>query len=731
MSCCGVTIEAHRNADLRKTYAPRGRNYTLSGFSPLMQIRDGATVLMSISLSATANGSVFSVVGGALALTLKKADVLALASGPGDRLLSYDIVLSQGGIESWFVGGDFIVLDINATTTEGEQSVTVDLDGQSVDVTIMGGNIGIGASVLLADLNTAVESAEQSADDAAASLAAVPGLATTAGAAAGATSGASAGASAGTTAGAAAANAVVAGKADRNGGNLSPVEAQGFRDVINPALGSYRLSAAAKVRAIGDKLDGIVQLKDYYASGMAWADVFDSAFADVNAINIAGRIDVHAGNITLNRPVVVPFGRIDIAGAGKGATVFRIDHNGDAFRFKEPGGGSFLNSGISRCSITRVLAGAATDGSVVTFDGVGACYAYEIEGLGQYNGFSFLGNNRACMVYDSGLSDIESLGFYIAGGGNQYISRTDMFQNIERLESVGVAIADTEGIWLDQVRISRGGTGIKCFPGAGQRIQDIYMDGSSFDASYGSGAVFDINGGGVIRNVMADRTSFSGSAGAGIVSTGSAGRLRTLKFNNCFSILNQGDGAFIDAGTEWSFNQTAFQNNGNGGAQADRVGVRVGGAKDVRINNSMFNSFDPGDPTWNPVRQKHAVLLTAAFTDDFHMTLSNLKDQAGAAVLNNGSGFVSIKNCQGYINEASGVATIPVGSSFVTVSPGITPAIPSKQAITLTGAQSQPALSGVQTVWKGDITATTFDIVTSPQTNVTGAPLLVGWKIDV
>lgn len=221
MSCCGVTIEAHRNADLRKTYAPRGRHYTFAGFSPLMQIRDGSTVLMTISLSATANGSVFSVVSDALVLTLKKADVLALASGPGDRLLSYDIVLSQGGIESWFVGGDFIVLDINATTTEGEQNVTVDIDGQTVDVTIMGGNIGIGASVLLADLNSAVEEAEASAAAAAASLDAVPGLAASAGAAAGTTAGASAGA----TAGMAAANAALSGKVNLNGDNISSASA--------------------------------------------------------------------------------------------------------------------------------------------------------------------------------------------------------------------------------------------------------------------------------------------------------------------------------------------------------------------------------------------------------------------------------------------------------------------------------------------------------------------------
>lgn len=254
MSCCGVTIEAHRNADLRKTYAPRGRNYTFAGFSPLMQIRDGTTVLLTISLSATANGSVFSVVSDALALTLKKADVLALASGPGDRLLSYDIVLSQGGIESWFVGGDFIVLDINATTTEGEQNVTVDLDGQAIDVTIMGGNIGIGASVLLADLNSAVESAEQSANDAAASLAAVPGLATTAGAAAGTTAGAAEGASAGATAGTAAANAVVAGKADKFGEPVLAPGASGWLEALasqtETVNGLRYLSTAGKPLAV-------------------------------------------------------------------------------------------------------------------------------------------------------------------------------------------------------------------------------------------------------------------------------------------------------------------------------------------------------------------------------------------------------------------------------------------------------------------------------------------------
>lgn len=163
MSCCGVTIQAHRNADLRKTYAPRGRNYTLSGFTPLMQIRDGSNVLLTVSLAATANGSVFSIAGDALVLTIKKEDLAALVVSTDARILAYDIVLSQGGFEDWFIGGDFVLLALNDASVDGDSDVSVELGGQQVDVTIMGGNISAGASVLLADLNSAAVRAEEAA----------------------------------------------------------------------------------------------------------------------------------------------------------------------------------------------------------------------------------------------------------------------------------------------------------------------------------------------------------------------------------------------------------------------------------------------------------------------------------------------------------------------------------------------------------------------------------------
>lgn len=166
MPCCGVTIEAHRNADKRITYTP-GRRYSFAGFTALMQVRDGESILLSVSMDATANGSVFAIVDDSLVLTIEQQDILSLALSIDQRILSYDIVISQAGFDDWFVGGDFVVLGLNDVACESSSVVTVELGGQCVDVTIEGGNIGAGASVLLADLNAAVESASDSADEAA------------------------------------------------------------------------------------------------------------------------------------------------------------------------------------------------------------------------------------------------------------------------------------------------------------------------------------------------------------------------------------------------------------------------------------------------------------------------------------------------------------------------------------------------------------------------------------
>lgn len=171
---CGVKIEARRNGDLRRTYTPSSRNFTFSGLNPTLNIRRADVTLLSISPTATPNGSVIQVVGDSFSATIMKEDVALLDSPTPDteaEALFYDLIATDGtGFENWLLGGPFIVLGLNDTPCETQcQDVEVSLNGQCVEITIEGGNIGAGASVALAELNAAVASAEQSASEAAAS----------------------------------------------------------------------------------------------------------------------------------------------------------------------------------------------------------------------------------------------------------------------------------------------------------------------------------------------------------------------------------------------------------------------------------------------------------------------------------------------------------------------------------------------------------------------------------
>lgn len=118
MSCCGVKIEEPRNADLRRDYTP-GKGYTFSTFTARMQVRayEGAPdpPLLNVSMSATANGSVFTVVGSNMVLTIKRADLetLPLATPISDPInLVYDIILTDAtGFANKFVSGPFVITE--------------------------------------------------------------------------------------------------------------------------------------------------------------------------------------------------------------------------------------------------------------------------------------------------------------------------------------------------------------------------------------------------------------------------------------------------------------------------------------------------------------------------------------------------------------------------------------------------------------------------------------------
>lgn len=180
MSCCGTKIEARRNGDLRITYTPSSRKFSFSGLQPTMTIRLGATTLLTIGMTPTINGSVWSIVGDSMVVTILMADIALLDSATPDtemELLNYDIVvIDQTGLNDWLLGGPFVVLglnDVSCGTDCGD--VEVSLSGQCVSVSIEGGNVGAASAVILAELNQAVadaEAAAQAAEDAATAAAA-------------------------------------------------------------------------------------------------------------------------------------------------------------------------------------------------------------------------------------------------------------------------------------------------------------------------------------------------------------------------------------------------------------------------------------------------------------------------------------------------------------------------------------------------------------------------------
>lgn len=117
MSCAsGLTIEAHRNADLKKTYTfPAG--YNLAGVSPKMQVRysqgDTGSALVEVTTTPNGYGSVFTIVGNSIVLLVddQEFSTIPRATPPSDpNVLEYDIILTLAdGFEQYFVGGPFIL----------------------------------------------------------------------------------------------------------------------------------------------------------------------------------------------------------------------------------------------------------------------------------------------------------------------------------------------------------------------------------------------------------------------------------------------------------------------------------------------------------------------------------------------------------------------------------------------------------------------------------------------
>lgn len=118
MTCCGLKIQEPRNADLRRTFTPP-KGYTFSQMAARLQVRayEGAPdpALLDITMSATPNGSVFTVVGSSMVLTIKRADLetLPVSTPISDPIaFVYDMTMTDlTGFINKFTGGPFVMLE--------------------------------------------------------------------------------------------------------------------------------------------------------------------------------------------------------------------------------------------------------------------------------------------------------------------------------------------------------------------------------------------------------------------------------------------------------------------------------------------------------------------------------------------------------------------------------------------------------------------------------------------
>ena len=100
MTCCSVDINAPRNADYQASYS-FPVDYSLSGFGARLQVRETAgasTAYFTVTTTANANLSLFTITGRFLELLIRKEDLQLIPEATpvyDDAVMAYDIVLTE------------------------------------------------------------------------------------------------------------------------------------------------------------------------------------------------------------------------------------------------------------------------------------------------------------------------------------------------------------------------------------------------------------------------------------------------------------------------------------------------------------------------------------------------------------------------------------------------------------------------------------------------------------
>lgn len=449
---------------------------------------------------------------------------------------------------------------------------------------------------------------------------------------------------------------VTASKADIDGGNTT---------------GSFTDNLQFETRTVAEELKDRLPVARFKVPSNSWADAIEEAMSVADSTGRATQLDLPGGNIILDRPIVVPFGRVVIRGQGIGSTViYAAFGDQDVFRFEHPSGGSFLGSRVERLSISVLPENRpATSGYAINFVGVGECEAHDVTFIGTHSGVGFNGNNRNCRTRNVGGSDIVRAVFHINGGGNQHIALGTGFDNTGTAQACFL-VEETERVDLDFGTASHHDVGLHIKPAANKTVQNVFSNFGDYDATAQRGVLIEATqNNSVVRNVFISGGS-GGSASTQVgfeVKQSGTGQVGDIWLNNLMIQANLEEGLKLAAGR---LHLTGVH-VGNNGIVTGAPGIRLMAGLDFfqMVGGTSGQLLGSADKTVRPMlwenHQNYGIVLDSGFTGTALLDGVDLRNNLTGPIQNNsGTAILTVNNCLGYITRILGSTTITNGTKI-------------------------------------------------------------------
>lgn len=479
--------------------------------------------------------------------------------------------------------------------------------------------------------------------------------------------------------------------------------------------GSVTATGSTTSRTLANRFADTVNVNDFGAVGNGVTD--DTAAIQAAVLSGANKIIYFPkGNYPVSAQIVLGNSQL-IVGSGQDNTVFNAIGSGfDVF--------NITSNGASITNLSFVSATARSSGAYINLSA--ATRSNRIADVKMLNGHKgvYISGGAVITIIENieilNATPATGMAIHIQGGNDTFISKLVTDNPTASQPAYGILIQSSEATWVTDCDMIRSGIGLMIAPqSAGEMITWCFFNQVACD-----------------------------SATYGIVVSPAAGRsVRGLTFVNCWGATNTVNGVNIGgAGTTdgVQFIGGRFVNNGQSGAgiasanpiNVDFINCIVSGNSQTPPN--LYSGFDisggvnkfrimgciSGQALGFGATQNRGILINAG-TSTSYVIKDNVLTGNTTAMIDNGTGSAVVSNNIGYVTQASGTSSVPIGQTVASITHGLA-VTPNIQDINAT-MTSSPPVSGVTTIWITAVTSSTFQIATNAV--VAGANLAVAWQV--